>query len=72
MMQHGGHDGAPKGPPPLPFDQMICPACGKIASAEFVDNGVGNVQCSPFHCYDCGWTEGEDDDPHNIGPDGRR
>lgn len=67
MMQHGGHDGGPKMPPLLPYTQIICPGCGKIAEAEFIGNGVGMQQISPFHCYECGWTEGDDDDdPHNI------
>jgi hypothetical protein len=65
MMQHSGHDGSGPKMPPLPFNQMMCPGCGKIAEAEFM-GGMGSAQCSPFHCYECGWTEGEDEDPHNI------
>lgn len=36
-----------------------CPKCPGIAECETADNGVGTVKCGPFHCFDCGWTEGE-------------
>lgn len=31
-----------------------CELCGGEAVAEFCDVGVGMVQMSPFHCFDCG------------------
>ncbi len=34
-----------------------CPYCGEICSAEFVDVGVGMVQCTPYHCHGCNATE---------------
>ena len=41
----------------MKFDQMTCPACGLIATADFVDIGVGMQQCGPFGCEACGWKE---------------
>ena len=41
----------------MKFDQMICPACGLIAVADFVDIGVGMQQSGPFGCESCGWCE---------------
>lgn len=41
----------------LAFDQRECPTCGKIAAADFVDNGVGMQQSGPFGCEACGWVE---------------
>ena len=41
----------------MQFDQRECPKCGKIAVADFVDNGVGMQQCGPFSCEACGWVE---------------
>ena len=34
-----------------------CPYCGTTCEADFVDNGVGYVQCGPFHCTSCGASE---------------
>jgi hypothetical protein len=48
---------APAEPTKLKFDQMVCPACGLIAVADFVDNGVGMQQCGRFGCEACGWVE---------------
>jgi hypothetical protein len=37
---------------------MICPKCGKEATAEFVDVGIGTgCQAGPYYCI-CGWVEG--------------
>lgn len=36
---------------------MKCPECGAPCDRDEVDIGVG-VQCGPWGCYDCGWTEG--------------
>lgn len=30
-----------------------CPYCGKECDADWVDVGVGLVQCGPFHCIFC-------------------
>lgn len=30
-----------------------CPYCGTECEAEFVDIGVGEQQCGPFHCENC-------------------
>lgn len=42
---------------PLKYYQQICPNCGKIAEADFVDIGVGMQQSGPFHCDECEWLE---------------
>lgn len=34
-----------------------CPYCKGDMEADFVDNGVGMVQCGPYHCYRCGASE---------------
>lgn len=34
-----------------------CPYCGKECHADWVDNGVGMVQCGPYHCFKCGASE---------------
>lgn len=41
----------------MKFDQMICPKCGAIATADFVDNGVGMQRSGPYGCETCGWVE---------------
>jgi predicted Zn-ribbon and HTH transcriptional regulator len=40
----------------------LCPRCKCEMDAEFWDNGFGrySVQVGPWHCYDCGFTEGDD------------
>jgi hypothetical protein len=47
----------------LRFDQMLCPKCGAIAAADFVDIGVGMQQCGPYACEHCGWCE---TNPNNL------
>jgi hypothetical protein len=47
----------------LAFDQRDCPKCGCIATADFVDNGVGMQQSGPFGCEFCGWSE---ENPGNL------
>lgn len=39
-----------------------CPYCGAECEADWVDVGVGMVQCGPYHCEECGASE--------IGPEG--
>lgn len=44
-----------------------CPYCGALCCADFVDVGVGMVQCGPFHCECCGASEiGIHDDPRPL------
>jgi predicted RNA-binding Zn-ribbon protein involved in translation (DUF1610 family) len=41
------------------FDPLLCPRCGSANIDRIeVDIGVG-IQCGPYGCFDCGWTEGE-------------
>lgn len=30
-----------------------CPYCGSPCDADWVDVGVGHVQCGPYHCENC-------------------
>lgn len=34
-----------------------CPYCGTLCTADFVDVGVGNIQCGPYHCIKCGASQ---------------
>ena len=34
-----------------------CAYCGSEMEADWVDNGVGMVQCGPYHCFSCGASE---------------
>lgn len=34
-----------------------CPYCKSEMDADWVDVGVGMVQCGPYHCYYCGASE---------------
>lgn len=34
-----------------------CPYCQSEMDADFVDVGVGFVQCGPYHCFSCGASE---------------
>ncbi|MBH0331465.1 hypothetical protein ABH14_16955 [Brevibacillus brevis] len=34
-----------------------CPYCGASCEADWVDVGVGMVQCGPYHCYSCHASE---------------
>lgn len=36
-----------------PDPREKCPYCGAECSADFVDVGVGMVQCGPFNCQVC-------------------
>lgn len=46
-----------------------CPYCGNICDADWVDVGVGLVQCGPYHC-DCGASEiGPHDDSRELAAD---
>lgn len=37
--------------------QLPCPYCGCNMDADWVDVGVGLVQCGPYHCFSCGASE---------------
>lgn len=34
-----------------------CPYCSNPTYADYVDVGVGFVQCGPYHCENCGASE---------------
>lgn len=34
-----------------------CPYCDGVMDADWVDVGVGSVQCGPYHCMSCGASE---------------
>ena len=34
-------------------DIIKCPYCESFCEADFVDVGVGMVQCGPYHCDNC-------------------
>lgn len=34
-----------------------CPYCGTVCDADFVDVGVGMIQCGPYYCQNCGASE---------------
>jgi hypothetical protein len=34
-----------------------CPYCNTYCHADFVDVGVGFIQCGPYHCEACGASE---------------
>lgn len=50
-----------------------CPYCGKICECDLVHNGVGLVQCGPFHCASCGASEiGGADESRSLTDEERR
>lgn len=36
---------------------MQCPYCSHPMEADWVDVGVGMIQCGPYHCFDCHASE---------------
>lgn len=48
-----------------PEPKERCPYCNALCCADFVDVGVGMVQCGPYHCEACGASE---IGPYEIGP----
>ena len=34
-----------------------CPYCNSVCEADFVDVGLGLVQCGPYYCGNCGASE---------------
>lgn len=48
-----------------PEPKENCPYCNATCCADFVDVGVGMVQCGPYHCEACGASEiGPHDSEH--------
>jgi len=44
-----------------------CPYCDAFCEADFVDVGVGMVQCGPYHCDQCMASEiGPNDNPIEL------
>ena len=55
--------------------QRPCPYCGEAIDADWVDVGVGMVQCGPYHCYNCNASEigpERDDVLHELDEDEMR
>lgn len=49
-----------------PEPKERCPYCNALCCADFVDVGIGMVQCGPYHCEVCGSSEiGPHDGEHN-------
>ena len=42
-------------------EEMGCPKCGGETVRDEVDVGVG-IMHGPWHCIECGWSQGEDVD----------
>lgn len=52
-----------------PEPKERCPYCRALCCADFVDVGVGYVQCGPFHCEACKASEiGPHDEPRELTP----
>lgn len=50
-----------------PEPKTRCPYCNALCCADFVDVGVGMIQCGPYHCESCGASEiGPNDDPRPL------
>lgn len=41
----------------MSFEIRDCPYCSNPCEADWVDVGVGHVQCGPYHCLVCGASE---------------
>jgi len=39
------------------FEIRPCPFCDNPCDADWVDVGIGHVQCGPYHCVVCGASE---------------
>lgn len=47
-----------------------CPYCSSLWCADFVDVGIGYIQCGPYHCERCGASEiGPYDEKREISED---
>ena len=50
-----------------------CPYCGEECFADFVDIGVGCVQCGPYYCHGCESSEiGAYDNPRELTEEEKR
>ena len=50
-----------------------CPYCDCMCEADFVDIGVGEQQCGPFHCDNCGSSQiGPYDKKRELNDDEKR
>lgn len=50
-----------------PEPKERCPYCKALCCADFVDVGVGMIQCGPYHCEACGASEiGPHDEPRVL------
>lgn len=50
-----------------------CPYCTCQCTADFVDVGVGYVQCGPYHCTSCGASEiGPNDEGRKLSKEEER
>ncbi len=48
---------------------ILCPYCRIHCDADWVDVGVGMIQCGPYHCEQCGASEiGPNDEPRELTP----
>lgn len=51
----------------MAFHTEPCPYCGNACCADWVDVGVGHIQCGPFHCDACLASEiGPYDEPREL------
>ena len=41
----------------MAYETESCPYCGEECECDWVDVGVGMIQCGPYHCYSCGASE---------------
>lgn len=39
------------------FESINCPYCDELCEADWVDVGVGFIQCGPYHCEACGASQ---------------
>jgi hypothetical protein len=57
----------------MAFEIRACPYCNKPCDADWVDVGVGWIQCGPFHCEFCRASEiGPHDEPRPLSADEER
>lgn len=52
--------------------QEPCPYCGTAMDADWVDVGVGMVQCGPYHCFNCNASEMGPEDAKDLDEDEKR
>lgn len=53
--------------------QEPCPYCGETCDADWVDVGVGYVQCGPYYCENCHASQiGPHDAERDLSDDEKR